>query len=96
MTLHVCFQTVALSEGFITQRTLVRSLSVVRPHVNSQVRFTSARFPANPAHKRLEARVDGHVVVQINLGQKEIIKDIFRHFINEKIEKTICRSTDNH
>lgn len=68
VALHVCFQTVALSEGFVTEGTLVRSLSVVGPHVNGQVCFTSACFPTNPADKRFDARVDGDMVVQISLA----------------------------
>lgn len=34
VALHVRFQAVALREGFVADGALVRSLSVVRPHVN--------------------------------------------------------------
>lgn len=62
------FQTVTLSEALVTDGTLVRSLAVVRPHVDRQVRLTSARLPTYPAHERLVARVDPHVIVQVTLA----------------------------
>lgn len=65
---HVCFQTVTLSESFITEGTLIRSLPIVGPHVDSQVRFASAPFPTNPTDKWFLARVDRQVVVQVNLA----------------------------
>lgn len=35
VALPVCLQTVALSEGFVADAALIRSLSAVRSHVNS-------------------------------------------------------------
>lgn len=67
MILHVRLQAVALCEGFLTEGTLVRSLSVVRPHVDGEVRPPSARLPADPAHIWFCSGVDGHVVVQVSL-----------------------------
>lgn len=61
MRLHV----VALREGFVAGRALVRSLSVVGPHVDGQVLSARTRLPANAADKRPEARVDPQVVVQV-------------------------------
>lgn len=68
VSLHVCFQTVTLREGFVTHGTLVWSLPIVGPHVDRQVCFTSACFPTSSTHKWLVARVDSHVIVQMKLS----------------------------
>lgn len=62
----MCFQTVALGEGLFTDGALIRSLSIVRPHVDRQVFLPRARFPANPAHKPFDAQVAPDVVGQVS------------------------------
>lgn len=64
--LHVCFQTMSLSEGFLTECTLIRSLPVVSPHVDFQVLLPRACFPTDPTHERFEVRMHRHVVVQMD------------------------------
>lgn len=67
MALHVSLQTVALSEGFVTEGTLVRSLPVVGPHVDRQVFLAGTRLPANAADEQFDAQVAPHVVGQVSL-----------------------------
>lgn len=64
VTLHVCFQAVALGEGFVTEGTLVGSLSVVGSHVDGQVFLSRTSFAANPAGEALDAQVAPDVDVQ--------------------------------
>lgn len=56
-----------LGEGLLTHRAPVGSVPVVGPHVDRQVGLASTRFPTGPTHKRLVARVDPHVIVQVDL-----------------------------
>lgn len=68
VTFHVCFEAVALRERFVAQRTLVRPLAVVCPHVNIQVRLASTRLPTNAADEGFDTRVGGDMVVQVALA----------------------------
>lgn len=67
VALHVSLQAVALSEGLLAQGTLVRSLSVVRPHVDGEVSSPGTRFPTDPTDVWFGSCVDRHVVVQVSL-----------------------------
>lgn len=71
VALHVRFQTVALGEGLVAEGALIWPLSVVGPHVDRQVFLTSTRFATNWAHKKLDAQVASHVVVQVRLAFEE-------------------------
>lgn len=71
MALHVSFQTVSLSEGLVTQSALVRSLPVVRPHVDRQVLLARTRLPANATDEQFDAQVAPDVVIQMRLALKE-------------------------
>lgn len=64
------FQTVTLRERFLAHAALVRSLSVVRPHVNRQVLLSRTRLPANAAHEQFQPQVAPHVRVQVSLTLK--------------------------
>lgn len=71
VALHVRFQTVALGEGFFADGALVRSLSVVGPHVDRQVFLARARLPTDRAHKPFDAQVAPDVVGQVSLAFEE-------------------------
>lgn len=64
VALHVGLQTVALGEGLVADAALVRSLSVVGPHVDRQVFLPRTRLPTNPADEAFDAQVAPDVAVQ--------------------------------